>query len=110
MCHYRHRAHDDPFLLPGLQDITAWVDFSDCAAAARSAGLHLSGYTTQGSWLAETVLNDAPGMPAHDARSAAWLKTLLLPGEMGERFKVLHLSREVVAAPLLRGRDMRGWL
>ena len=47
MCHYRHRAHDDPFFLPGLQDITAHVDFTAIAEAARAAGADVFGYATQ---------------------------------------------------------------
>ena len=31
LCHFRHRAHGDPFLHPGLQDITAWVDYTALA-------------------------------------------------------------------------------
>ena len=54
ICHYRHRAHDDPFLFPGLQDISAWVDFSACARAAREAGLAVAGFTTQGQFLVES--------------------------------------------------------
>ena len=108
MCHYRHRAHGDPFVWPGLQDITAWVDFSECAYAAQAAGLAVTGYTTQGSWIAESVLAGDP--LSVDARAAAQLKTLLLPGEMGERFKVLQLSRNADQAPVLPGRDMRARL
>ncbi len=109
MCHYRHRAHADPFLYPGLQDITAWVDFSSCARAGVDAGAEVAGYTTQGSWIAETLLTDSSSLPALDAVDAARLKTLLLPGEMGERFKVLMLGRgsEQARAARLRGRDMR---
>jgi len=51
MCHYRHRAHDDPFLWPGLQDITAHVDFTAVAEAGVAAGLEVSGYTTQAHFL-----------------------------------------------------------
>ena len=47
ICHYRHRAHDDPFAYPGLQDIAAWVDFSACADAAAAAGFDVAGFTTQ---------------------------------------------------------------
>lgn len=112
MCHYRHRAHADPFLHPGLQDLTAWVDFSDCAAAGQNAGCTLAGYTTQGSWIAAALADD-PGLAAElDIAAAAKLRTLLLPGEMGERFKALLLSRPSGGAgvSLLPGRDMRARL
>src|SRR5262249_32884106 len=51
MCHYRHRAHDDPYFLPGLQDITGHIDFSAIAKAGREAGMDLLGYTNQAQFL-----------------------------------------------------------
>ena len=50
-CHFRHRAHDDPFVNVGLQDITAWVDFTRVAEAADSAGLEVLGFATQAAFL-----------------------------------------------------------
>jgi SAM-dependent MidA family methyltransferase len=108
VCHYRHRAHDDAFWLPGLQDMSAWVDFSACADAAVAAGLRVAGFTSQAQFLLAT-LAAAPPRPATDARSAraaAALRTLLLPGEMGERFKVLLLAKGRTEAALA-GRDFR---
>ncbi len=51
MCHYRHRAHDDPYFLPGLQDITSHIDFSAIAQAGKEAGMELLGYTNQAQFL-----------------------------------------------------------
>jgi SAM-dependent MidA family methyltransferase len=109
ICHYRHRAHDDPFLYPGLQDITAWVDFSACADAAAAAGLAVAGFTTQGQFLAH-ALAALPHNLAIDlatARAQSAVKTLLLPGEMGERFKVLLLRKGHEGRAALPGRDFR---
>ena len=109
VCHYRHRARFDPFELIGLQDISSWVDFSACAAAARGAGLDVAGFTTQAHFLLETVAKELPTSLDRGgivARQAA--KTLLLPGEMGERFKLLLLTRGVVWS--LPGRDLRSRL
>ena len=108
VCHYRHRAHDDPFAYPGLQDITAWVDFSACADAASAAGFDVAGFTTQGHYLL-SVLAALPPDLAVDLRSPreqSAMKTLILPGEMGERFKVL-LLRKNVSGPELPGKDFR---
>jgi SAM-dependent MidA family methyltransferase len=112
ICHYRHRAHADPFLFPGLQDISAWVDFSACADAARAAGLDVAGFTTQAQFLLATLAAEPPPADAGAAslRERSALKTLLLPGEMGERFKVLLLRKGTASAPPLPGRDLRGWL
>jgi SAM-dependent MidA family methyltransferase len=52
LCHYRHRVSDDPFAYPGLQDITAWVDFTSLAEASGAAGFELAGFTTQAHFLA----------------------------------------------------------
>ena len=111
ICHYRHRAHDDPFLFPGLQDISAWVDFSACARAAREAGLTVAGFTTQGQFLVEAgTMPDADSPPqAAELAAAQALKTLVLPGEMGERFKLLVLSRGMTLDPP-PGRDFRARL
>ena len=108
VCHYRHRAHDDPFVYPGLQDITAWVDFSACADAASAAGFDVAGFTTQGQYLL-SVLAALPPDLAFDLQSPreqSALKTLILPGEMGERFKIL-LLRKNVSGPELPGKDFR---
>jgi SAM-dependent MidA family methyltransferase len=109
ICHYRHRAHFDPFALVGLQDISAWVDFSACAAAAEAAGLVVGGFTTQAHFLLEALAQSLPAMLDRGsiaARQAA--KTLLLPGEMGERFKLMLLTRGIALS--LPGRDLRSRL
>ena len=98
MCHCRHRAHEDPFLWPGLQDITAHVDFTAVAEAGAAAELDVLGYTSQAWFLLDCGL-DSLLQSAGPTDSAAYLqqareaKTLILPGEMGERFKCIGLGR-----------------
>ena len=108
ICHYRHRAHDDPFVYPGLQDISAWVDFSACADAATAAGFEVGGFTTQGQYLLSVLAALPPALAVDLAspREQSALKTLILPGEMGERFKVM-LLRKNVSGPGLPGKDFR---
>lgn len=107
ICHYRHRAHDDPLILPGLQDITAFVDFSAVAEAGVAAGLDLLGFAPQGQFLLGAGLLDLVQEMAVEPGSreslllAQQVKTLTLPGEMGERFKVMALGRDFDAP--LRG-------
>lgn len=96
-CHYRHRAHDDPFVWPGLQDITAQVDFSAVAKAGVDAGLDLAGYTTQAHLLMGCGIEALMSEPVADERSQ-WIRAqqaqrLMLPGEMGERFKAIGFAR-----------------
>lgn len=112
MCHYRHRAHGNPFLYPGLQDVTAWVDFTAAAAAADVAGLHVAGYTTQAHFLLDTGMEaELQQMMSADEhahlRAVQQAKRLLLPGEMGERFKVMALTRGDVKPLGFSIRDLR---
>ncbi len=104
LCHYRHRAHDDPFILPGLQDITANVDFTAVADAAQAAGLTVAGYTTQnyflfGCGLVELLAEDEERTGALPStrilQQAGQVKRLTLPGEMGERFQAIALTRNL---------------
>ncbi len=102
ICHYRHRAHDDVFFLPGLQDITANVDFSAVNQAGRNAGLNLSGYTTQANFLLGCGLDKLlaevdPNDVAVYMDLIQGVKQLTLPGEMGERFKAIALIRGIEA-------------
>jgi SAM-dependent MidA family methyltransferase len=97
-CHYRHRAHDDPFFLPGLQDITAHVDFSAIARTARSSGLDLLGYTTQAHFLVncgitELLLRTPPDDAARYLPQSAAVQKLVSPAEMGELFKAIAFGR-----------------
>jgi SAM-dependent MidA family methyltransferase len=105
MCHARHRAHGNPFERPGEQDITAHVDFSALARAARESGLEVLGYATQAQFLVNCGITDVLGQAnlenaLHYAPIAAEAQQLLSPAEMGELFKVLAVGRGV-KPPLL---------
>lgn len=98
MCHYRHHAHDDPFYLPGLQDITSHVDFSALTQAAENNGLQLLGYTTQAYFLlncgitgilAQTSAEDIH----HYLPQSNQLQKLVSPAEMGELFKAIAFGK-----------------
>lgn len=100
LCHYRQRAHSDPFYYPGIQDITSHVDFTAVAEAADEADLRVAGYTTQASFLLDCGIERLlqAGGATHDAvwfQQTMELKRLLLPTEMGERFKVMALTRGI---------------
>ena len=116
MCHYQHRAHADPLWYPGLQDITAFVDFTDVAYSAVDAGFDVSGYTSQALFLMSAGLEKLHQRQVSDdiktqVRLAQQIKTLTLPSEMGERFKVMALTKNYDEP--LRGfimQDLRGRL
>lgn len=99
MCHLRHRAHADPYVHPGLQDITAHVDFTAAAEAGADAGFALAGFTTQAHFLIGCGIDALVSASAESNGGAPDLdlvlgaKQLLLPGAMGERFRVLGLSK-----------------
>ena len=112
VCHYRHRGHGDPFHRPGLQDITAFVDFTAVAEAGTNAGFELVGYAPQGQFLLSSglpalieegaVLGEAERM-----RIVNEAKRLTLPGEMGERFQAIAFARGVSEVPAgLRAFDL----
>jgi SAM-dependent MidA family methyltransferase len=92
MCHFRHRAHDDPLWLPGLNDITAHVDFSAIAECAREAGLDVLGYASQARFLLDCGLLELMRAPGGAGRTADVLR-LLSEAEMGELLKVLAVGR-----------------
>ncbi|MCU7939543.1 MAG: SAM-dependent methyltransferase [gamma proteobacterium symbiont of Bathyaustriella thionipta] len=99
MCHYQHHRHDDPFYLPGLQDITAHIDFSGIAHAANDSGLNVSGFTTQAHFLmagglVELTKDLDPDDIVHFTEIARQIKMLTLPEEMGELFKVILLAKD----------------
>jgi SAM-dependent MidA family methyltransferase len=113
-CHFQHRAHDDALLYPGLQDISAWVDFTRVAEGADAAGLEVAGFCTQTAFLLANGIEQALAAerdPLEHAKLASQARVLLLPGEMGEAFKVMALTRGLTEP--LHGfvhQDLRGSL
>jgi SAM-dependent MidA family methyltransferase len=115
MCHYRHRAHGDPFIFVGLQDITAHVDFTAIAEAGVAAGLDVRGYTSQaafllGCGLEQLMAESDPHAGREHLKLTQEIHKLTSPSEMGELYKVIALERGV-ATPLmgfaLRDRRVR---
>lgn len=110
ICHYRHRAHDNVFFWPGLQDITAFVDFTALAEAGSACGFELAGYTSQAMFLLgcgldrilsrQIATSDDEGL-----RVNAEARQLTMPGNMGERFQVMALTRGLDIP--LRGFSLR---
>lgn len=109
MCHYRHYAHGDPFLYPGLQDITAHVDFTAVAEAGEAQGLQLLGYCGQAQFLINCGITDIlTRVSPHDivvyAALASQAQKLLSPAEMGELFKVIAMGKGLSGELLGFGR------
>ena len=114
MCHYRHHSHPEPFFLPGLQDITAHVDFTAMALAAQDAGLPVLAYTNQSGFLlacgiGELLLRTDPEDAVRYLPQSKAVHKLVSPAEMGELFKVLAvgLDVELPAAILQADRSHR---
>ena len=113
MCHYRHRTHPDVFVYPGLQDITAHVDFTAMADAALESDMKVIGYTNQASFLMGAgllelaALNDESDVQ-QQMEMASQIKKLTLPHEMGELFKVIGFSKNCdITLPAFEFRDLR---
>lgn len=103
-CHFRHRVHGDPLILPGIQDLTAWVDFSMIADAATRNGMEVTGYVTQAHFLLggglQRELEQLSALPVREQfEMSRQVKVLTLPGEMGEHFKCIGLRKGAVTMP-----------
>jgi SAM-dependent MidA family methyltransferase len=110
MCHYRHHAHTDPFYLPGLQDITAHVDFTAMALAAQDSGLDVLAFMTQagfliGGGIGELLMRTDPQDAARYLPQASAVQKLVSPAEMGELFKVLVVGQGVALPPAIAAAD-----
>ena len=116
MCYYRHRALDDVFYLPGLLDITAFVDFTAVAEAGLDAGFEINGFTSQAHFLINCGLAQRVEQQMSDDIKTQLplvqqMKTLTLPSEMGERFKVMGLNKNLdMILPGFEMRDFRNRL
>ena len=105
-CYYQHRFHDDVFFYPGLQDLTAHVDFTRVVEAGSAAGMALLGYTSQTAFLLNNGLTSIAASQLESCASEREqlsltrdIKTLTLPGEMGERFQFMAFGKNL-ASPL----------
>jgi SAM-dependent MidA family methyltransferase len=113
LCHYRHTLNDNPYINIGSQDITAHVDFSSLVRAGASAGLELTGFTTQKNFLLGLGVLDElaskEGKPLDGMDRAAGngaIKRLFMPGGMGDAFKVL-IQHKGMERPALRGLSFK---
>ena len=110
-CHYRHRFHGDPFFMPGLQDITAHVDFTAMARAAEQGGAEVEGFTTQAYFLiscglAVLVSAGDPTATLSKLKATSAVHRLISPSEMGELFKVMGIVKGM-EGPLLGFQSAR---
>ena len=101
-CHFHHRAHSEPLINVGIQDLTAWVDFSAVAGAAVDSGLTIGGYTSQSQFLIgaglDRELENLADMPLRSQLEiSSQIKMLTLPGEMGENVKCMALNRGIIS-------------
>lgn len=116
MCYYKHHGHSDPLIYPGLQDITASIDFTALADTALACGLDVLSFTTQAHFLLGTGLGELMAYEANDnemlrLKRAQEAKKLLMPSEMGELIKVLVLGKNLPEdIPALHAFDLRSKL
>ena len=108
MCHYRHRSHADPFLWPGLSDITAHVDFTALARAATAEGFSLVGYTSMAAFLLNAgLLDELADLPREPESfwfaQAQAVQQLISEAEMGELFKVIAFEKNLREAASVLG-------
>lgn len=112
-CYFRQQAHDNPLILPGLQDITAHIDFTALAEAAHASGLDVAGFQEQSDFLMAGDITIFAAELEHNSDTLDWLrhssalKQLLLPGAMGHQFKVLSLTQNISPLARLQLNDRR---
>lgn len=112
-CYYQHQAHDNPLILPGLQDLTAHVNFTGLAETAMHSGLEVCAYQEQSDFLLAADITTLAAKLQQQLDALDWLqhsaalKQLLLPGAMGHQFKVLSLCRDIDTLPRLKHNDRR---
>ncbi|MGK0297199.1 MAG: SAM-dependent MidA family methyltransferase [Gammaproteobacteria bacterium] len=100
ICHYRHRSHDNPFIYLGNQDITAFIDFTSVAQCGHDYGLDVKGYSSQAGFLMSMGIEQVIKEYGDDSKNNTLILSqqagqLLLPGQMGEKFKVMALTRNI---------------
>ncbi|MFK8052984.1 MAG: class I SAM-dependent methyltransferase [Woeseiaceae bacterium] len=109
MCHYRHHAHADPLFLPGGQDLTTWVNFTQVAESLDAAGMQYLGFASQAQFLMQGGIGDWLAGPDVSLALSRGAKTLMMPGEMGERFRFIGFSKNIATSMSgFSGRDY-GW-
>ena len=112
-CYFRHQINDDPFFLPGLQDITTHTEFSTLADIALEQDLDVAGFHEQSDFLIAGDITSIAAKCHSEMTSADWLqqsaalKQLLMPGQMGQQFKVLSLIKNINSLPRLSVSDRR---
>jgi SAM-dependent MidA family methyltransferase len=101
MCYYRHQGHDNPLILPGLQDITSHVEFTALAEMAQTSGLDVEGFQTQADFLLAGGITElleamsSDNVTLDSLQQTTAIKRLTLPSEMGESFKALTLTKDL---------------
>ncbi len=112
-CYFRHQLNDDPFFLPGLQDITAHTEFTTLANIALEQGLEVAGFHEQSDFLIAGDITSIATEYHNEMISTDWLqqsaalKQLLMPGQMGQQFKILSLTKNINSLPRLSVSDRR---
>lgn len=116
LCYYRHQIEENPYLRPGLQDITSHVDFTTLMKCGEELGLQNDWFGEQYRFMLSTGIIEEIEEIERSARPAEeklrlrlTLKKLIMPERgMGDTFKVLIQSKGVAAPRLLCQRRIGG--
>jgi len=111
VCHYQNIAHYDPLFLPGLQDLSAWVDFSLVANVGLENGFKVETYTSHRDFLLSAgILELVDKISDQNKRFEInqAVKQLLLPSQMGDTFKFMLLSKDcMIEESFMEAKDFR---
>ena len=111
VCHYQNTAHYDPLFLPGVQDLSAWVDFSLVADVGLKHGFKVESYTSHRDFLLSAgILKLVDQISDQNKRFKInqAVKQLLLPSQMGDTFKFMLLSKDcMIEESFMEAKDFR---
>jgi SAM-dependent MidA family methyltransferase len=95
LCYYQQLTGDVPYLRIGQQDMTAHVDFTSLASAGAAAGLSVTGFTNQMSFLMGLGVEGMIGQLDPESPEFGAAIQLLKPEGMGRTFKILVQHRGI---------------
>lgn len=102
LCYYHQMTSENAFERIGLQDMTAHVDFSSLATVGQAAGLSVTGFTNQMSFLVGLGIEDMIALLQPESPGFQAAIHLLKPDGMGRTFKIL-VQHKGIERPVLDG-------
>lgn len=95
LCYHSQMASENPYVRVGQQDMTAHVDFTSLATAGEEAGLSVTGFTNQMSFLMGLGVEELISRLEPESPEFSAAIHLLKPEGMGRTFKILVQHKDI---------------